>query len=117
MTSGSIGLAGGSIITPSLIMLGVHPKVAGSTSMYLTLFSTLNACVLNAISGLLNYKYGLFVGGCNIVGSLIGLVLADLYVKKSGKTSLFVWLLGSVFLISLAISPYVSYQSLNQLKT
>lgn len=68
-----------------MLAIGVNPKVAGATGMYLVMFTTFNACVINSISGVLDFRYGVFLGGCNIVGSLIGLYLADSYVKKSGR--------------------------------
>jgi hypothetical protein len=43
------------------------------------------------------------------MGSLLGLVLADSYVKKSGKQSIFVWLLCLVFIIAAVATPFVAY--------
>ena len=47
--AGAIGLGGGSIYNPALLALGVNPKVAGATGMYLVMFTTFNACVINSI--------------------------------------------------------------------
>lgn len=85
LAAGAIGLGGGSIYNPALLALAVAPKVAGATGMYLVMFSTFNACVVNAINGTLDLKYGAFLGACNVVGSLIGLILADYYIKKTGR--------------------------------
>ena len=77
--------------------------------MYLVMFTTFNVCVINFISGKLDWRYGFFLGGCNVVGSLIGLYFSDRYVQKTGKQSAFVFILGVVFLLSVAINPYVAY--------
>ena len=47
--AGAFGLGGGSIYNPALLALGVQPRVAASTGMYLVMFSCINACVVNGI--------------------------------------------------------------------
>lgn len=83
--AGAFGLGGGSIYNPALLSLGVQPRVAASTGMYLVMFSCINACVVNGIQGILSFRYGFFVGMWCVCGSILGLVLADNYVKKSEK--------------------------------
>ena len=51
--AGAMGLGGGSIYNPALLSLGVHPRVAGSTGMYLVFFSTINAVVVDTLNGYL----------------------------------------------------------------
>ena len=53
--------------------------------MYLVIFSGINSSLINWLSGILNLHYGTFVGAWVVLGSLLGLFLADKYVKKSGK--------------------------------
>jgi len=48
------------LYNPALLAIGVNPKVAGATGMYLVMFSTFNACVVNSIQGVLDFKYGFF---------------------------------------------------------
>ena len=107
--AGALGLGGGSIYNPALLSLGVTPRVAAATGMYLVLFSCVNACVVNGVSGILNFRYGFYIGFFCAVGSLIGLILADLYVKKSGRQSVFVWILCFVFLLAAGVTPFVAY--------
>lgn len=45
--SGALGLGGGSIYNPSLLAMGVHPKVSSATGMYLVMFSAVNSCIVN----------------------------------------------------------------------
>lgn len=107
--AGAFGLGGGSIYNPALLALGVQPRVAAATGMYLVMFSCVNACVVNGIQGILSFRYGFFVGMWCVGGSLLGLGLADSYVKKSGKQSIFVWLLCLVFIICAVATPVVAY--------
>ena len=110
--AGGLGLGGGSIYNPALLSLGVNPRVAASTGMYLVIFSCINASVVNYLGGLLNLRYGGFIGTWVVVGSLGGLIAADAYVKKSGKQSVFVWLLCIVFIIAASLTPFVAWKQL-----
>ncbi len=107
--AGALGLGGGSIYNPALLSLGVTPRVAAATGMYLVLFSSLNACVVNGVAGILDFRYGLFIGMFCAIGSLLGLIVADYFVKKSGRQSIFVWILFFVFLLAASITPLVAY--------
>ena len=108
--AGALGLGGGSIYNPALLSMGVNPRVAASTGMYLVIFSCINACVVNFIGGILDVRYGVYIGGWVIVGSILGLLLADHFVKKSGKQSIFVWILSFVFFLCAIITPFVAYK-------
>lgn len=113
LVAGGLGLGGGSIYNPALLSLGVNPRVAASTGMYLVIFSCINASLINFLSGLLDLRYGGFIGTWVVFGSLGGLLLADAYVKKSGRQSVFVWLLCIVFIIAAGVTPWVAYEQLS----
>jgi len=111
--AGALGLGGGSIYNPALLALGVNPKVASSTGMYLVMFSCINSCIVNFIAGILDVRYGAFIGTWVVFGSLFGNWAADSYAKKKGKQSVFVWLLFIVFTIAAGLTPYVGYTQLS----
>lgn len=115
--AGGLGLGGGSIYNPALLSMGVNPRVAASTGMYLVIFSCVNSTVVNYIAGILDLQYGAILGLWVVGGSLVGMVLADIYVKKSGKQSVFVWLLCLVFFIAAAGTPFIAYSQLKGLKS
>ncbi len=107
--AGGIGLGGGTIYNPVLLHLGMHPKVSSATSMYLVMFTSFNVCVINFINHTLDIKYGLVLAGCNVIGSLAGLMLAE----RGKRQSSLVFALGFIFLISVCINPYTSYIDLS----
>lgn len=113
--AGGLGLGGGSIYNPALLSMGVNPRVAASTGMYLVIFSCINSTVVNYINGILDMQYGAILGLWVVGGSLVGMVLADHYVKKSGKQSVFVWLLCFVFIIAAVGTPFVAVSQLKSL--
>lgn len=83
--------------------------------MYLVMFTTFNVCVINLISQTLNWRYGLFLGGCNVIGSLIGLSISDRYVQRTGRQSAFVFILAIVFILSVIVTPFVAYLDLTKM--
>lgn len=103
--AGALGLGGGSIYNPALLSLGVNPRTSGSTGMYLVLFSSINSCVSNYLAANLNIPYGLWISFWSAIGSMAGLIYADWYSKKSGRQSIFVFVLVIVFLLSLVMTP------------
>ena len=103
--AGALGLGGGSIYNPALLQMGCNPRVAGQTGMYLVLFSSLNSVIVNYLYGSIDIPYGLWISFWSMIGTIIGLYCADLYVKKSGKQSIFVWILVVVFIISAIVAP------------
>lgn len=83
--AGALGLGGGSIFNPLLISMGVPPKVSSATGMYLVTFSKISACLIYYLSGELNIRYALWISFWSTVGSIIGLWLTELYMKRSGR--------------------------------
>lgn len=115
--AGGMGLGGGSVFNPVFMYLGMKPKPAAATAMYLVIFTSLNACIINVSYGLLNLRYGAFLGACNVVGSLAGLHIANGYVRRSGRVSTFVFLLFVVFVLGWLVTPVVSYFELKRLSS
>ena len=113
--AGGIGLGGGTIYNPTLLALGQNPKVSSATAMYLVMFTTFNVCVINMINQTLNWRYGLFLGGCNVVGSVIGLYFSDRYVQKTGRQSFFIFVLAIIFILSVIVTPFVAYVDLRKM--
>jgi len=112
--AGALGLGGGSIYNPALLSLGVNPRVASSTGMYLVLFTAIAATVVNWISGTLNFAYSAWIGLWSVIGSIIGFICAEAYVKKSGRMSFFVWILFVVFVLSVIVTPIAAYFTLKK---
>ena len=112
--AGAFGLGGGSIYNPAFLTLGVHPKVAGSTGMFLVLLSTINTCCVNFLNGYLNLYYALWVSTWALLGSILGMASTDKVVKMTGKASIIVWVLVFVFVISTISTPVFGGFSLKE---
>ena len=112
--SGSLGLGGGSIYNPALFAMGCHRSVASSTGMYLVLFATINTCTVFWINDDLPINYGLWISAWSLVGTVLGLWLTDLYSKRSGRQSVFIWILVVMFGMSAIVIPITSSNEIVQ---
>ena len=103
--AGALGLGGGSVYNPAFLEMGIHPKTASATGMFLVLISTINSVTMNTLNGYLDIPYGLWVSSFALLGSIAGMVSTDYVVRKTGKPSILVWLLTFVFVISTISTP------------
>ena len=112
--AGAFGLGGGSIYNPAFLTLGVHPKVSGSTGMYLVMLSTINTCCVNFLNGYLTIYYALWISVWSLAGSIFGMSITDKVVAMTGKASIIVWVLVFVFIISTIATPVFGGISLKE---
>lgn len=110
--AGALGLGGGSIYNPVLLAMGVPPKVSSATGLYLVSYSTFAASFIFILSGALNIYYGLWIGLWSIIGTLIGLKVANWYMERSGRQSIIVWCLVIIFVLSTIAIPLFGGMSL-----
>jgi uncharacterized membrane protein YfcA len=110
--AGALGLGGGSIYNPVLLSLGVPPKTSSATGMYLVGYSTVAASFVYILNDQLDIYYGLWISLWSIVGTLLGLILANWYMRVSGRQSIIVWALVAVFVISTIAIPIFGGMSL-----
>ena len=91
--AGALGLGGGAIFNPLLLSVGVPPKVATSTGMYMIFFGTAVSTFSYIINDMLNYSYGLFIAFWSILGTYFGMMALEKIMKKLGRQSPLVILL------------------------
>lgn len=103
--SGALGLGGGSIFNPLLLSMGVPPKVASATGMYMIIFSTGASTMTYLINDMLDISYGVWVGSFCILGTIVGMVLLNTIMKKLGRQSPLVILLSFILGISALSVP------------
>ena len=108
--SGALGLGGGSIFNPLLLSMGVPPKVASATGMYMIIFSTGASTMTYILNDMLELSYGVWVGGFNILGTILGMALLNTVMKKLGRQSPLVILLSFILGISALAVPIFGLQ-------
>ena len=103
--AGALGLGGGSVYNPALLSMGVPPIVSSASGLYLVTFSKIAACLIYFLNEELDIPYGLWIGAWSCVGMVIGILITNSYMKKTGRQSVIVWCLVSIFFISTIAIP------------
>ena len=101
--SSLVGLGGGVIFNPLMIEYGVHPKVSGSTSIYMVTVSTFAATMQFLLLGILPMDY-VFVLGCIVfVFILLGNFVINKIIERIGKPSVLALFLAYVIILCAVI--------------
>ena len=108
--SGALGLGGGAIFNPLLLSMGLPPKVASASGMYMIIFATGASTTTYILNGMLDIGYGCWVGGFCFVGTYFGMKLLDTLMKRFDRQSPLVMLLAFIFVISVIAVPYFGFQ-------
>ena len=100
MIAGLFGVGGGLVKAPLLLALGVHPAVASATSATMILFTTFTATTSFVAFGMLVWDYGLV---CLVIGfgaTLMGQVVMNSLIQRTGKSSYIAFCIASVVIVS-----------------
>lgn len=97
--AGLLGIGGALIFNPFLLALGVHPQVTASTSVLMILFSSSAISISLGFQGYLNTSYAAVYASVAFVSSIVGVTLVGKVIKKTGHTSIIVFIL--TFLIAI----------------
>ena len=72
-------------MNPLLLEFGIHPQAAAATSTLMVLFTCSSAALSFGFGHQLNLQYALVFGLCCMGASLVGVILVQRIVKRSGK--------------------------------
>lgn len=106
-----VGVGGGIIFSPLLVSFGLHPNVAISTGLYLSMYLTLSTTAMYVIQNRVNLFFALWLGFWIILGTTLGVVVLSKLVQKSGRASLLVYLLVIVLIIAALCIIYTDVTS------
>ena len=112
--AGALGLGGGSIYNPALLAMGIPPKVSSATGLYLVTFSKIASVLIYFLNDQLNVAYSLWISFWSCVGIVVGLLLTQYYMKKTGRQSVIVWCLVIIFAVSTFAIPVFGGLSLQK---
>ena len=82
---GIVGIAGGIILGPLFLQMGMLPVVVSSTNQYLALISCISVTSQFLYMGILNFPYAIFLGIFTFLGSFIGITQVNRIVKITGR--------------------------------
>ncbi|KAG7367661.1 sulfite exporter TauE/SafE [Nitzschia inconspicua] len=96
IVAGLIGVGGGMVLGPLMLVMGIHPSVSTATTATMIVLTSSSVAVLFVISGLVPWEYAACFFVTCFFGALVGKIYIDGYVKKTGKASILIFLLATI---------------------
>lgn len=110
VAAGLLGIGGGMVIGPLFIQLDMQPKVGSSSCAFMILWTAVSGVVQYAFAGKLGWQFILYGVAVGFISGQLGQMFVDSMLKKLGRPSMVIFLLGSIVLvacISMTISGIV----------
>lgn len=101
VVAGLIGIGGGMVVGPILLELGFNPQVSSALTATNVLMSSSTVGMLVLISGAAPIDEALFFAFICFLGALFGKNFLGKLIKKLGKTSLIIFILGAVIFLAI----------------
>jgi len=117
LCAGMFGIGGGIVKGPLMLAMGVHPLVAAATSATMILFTSLTATTSFVVFGVLQYDYAHVLIVVGFVATLIGQTVMNMLIKKTGRNSFIVFIIGIVVLLSAILMTLQSMFSVQKATT
>jgi uncharacterized membrane protein YfcA len=76
-----------------------------ATNQYIGMISSFSVTLQNMYSGQLNYSYLAFTGVFILLSAVLGLTSVNKIVKKTGRSSIIIYIISLVLMASLIILP------------
>lgn len=96
VTAGLLGIGGGMVIGPLFLQIGMEPQVGTSSCAFMILWTAFSGVVIYAVDEHLGWQLCLYCIGFGFVSGQIGQRLVNAVLKKTGRPSYVVFLLGSI---------------------
>ena len=100
VVAGLIGIGGGMVLGPLMLVMDIHPRVSSATTATMIVLTSSSVAVLFVIGGLVPWDYALAFFSVCLVGAYVGKTYIDGYVKRTGKTSLLIFLLATIIALA-----------------
>ena len=100
IVAGLIGIGGGMVLGPLMLVMGIHPSVSTATTASMILLTSSSVAVMFVMSGLVPWQYALYFFSVCLVGAYIGKSRIDSYVRKTGMTSVLVGTLATIIALA-----------------
>lgn len=96
IVAGLIGIGGGMVLGPLMLILGVHPRVSSATTATMIVLTSSSVAIMFVTSGLVPWEYlTMFFCVC-LLGAYIGKKYIDSYVKKTDMSSILIGILATI---------------------
>lgn len=96
IVAGLIGIGGGMVLGPLMLVMGIHPRVSSATTATMIVLTSSSVAVIFVTSGLVPWSYAVFFFCVCFCGAYLGKCQIDGYVKRTGRASLLIFILASI---------------------
>lgn len=100
IVAGLIGIGGGMVLGPLMLVMGIHPRVSTATTATMIVLTSSSVAVLFVTAGLVPWEYAVCFFCVCFSGALVGKTKIDRYVKKTGKASILILLLATIIALA-----------------
>ncbi len=96
IVAGLIGIGGGMVLGPLMLVMGIHPRVSSATTATMIVLTSSSVAIMFVTSGLVPWEYAVFFFCVCFCGAFIGKKYIDGYVKKTGMASVLIGILAAI---------------------
>eukprot|EP00571_Detonula_confervacea_P015294 CAMPEP_0172301282 /NCGR_PEP_ID=MMETSP1058-20130122/3204_1 /TAXON_ID=83371 /ORGANISM="Detonula confervacea, Strain CCMP 353" /LENGTH=602 /DNA_ID=CAMNT_0013011341 /DNA_START=228 /DNA_END=2036 /DNA_ORIENTATION=- len=100
IVAGLIGIGGGMVLGPLMLVMGINPRVSTATTATMILLTSSSVAVMFVMSGLVPWEYAVYFFFVCLCGAYIGKTKIDSYVKRTGMSSVLVGTLATIILLA-----------------
>jgi len=96
VTAGLLGIGGGMVIGPLFLSIGMEPQVGTSSCAFMILWTAFSGVVIYGLDDHLGAELAIWCVAFGFISGQIGQRLVNAVLKKTGRPSYVVFLLGSI---------------------
>lgn len=96
VVAGLIGIGGGMVLGPLMLVMGIHPSVSTATTATMIVMTSSSVAIIFVMSGLVPWQYAVYFFSICLCGAYIGKTRIDSYVKKTGMSSVLIGVLAAI---------------------
>lgn len=100
IVAGLIGIGGGMVLGPLMLVMGIHPRVSSATTATMIVLTSSSVAVLFVTAGMVPWAYAVAFFSICLCGAFIGKKYIDGYVKKTGKASILIFMLATIIALA-----------------
>ena len=96
IVAGLIGIGGGMVLGPLMLVMGINPRVSTATTATMILLTSSSVAIMFVMSGLVPWEYAVYFFFVCLLGAYIGKTRIDAWVKKTGYNAILVGTLAAI---------------------
>lgn len=100
VVAGLIGIGGGMVLGPLMLVLGIHPRVSSATTATMIVLTSSSVAIMFVTSGLVPWEYAIFFFCICFCGAIVGKKYIDAYVQRTGMASILIGILATIIALA-----------------